>query len=42
MSQDSDKKNFISYINIITISGTMNKGKILHLDQILIQTKKRK
>jgi hypothetical protein len=33
MTQDSSKKNFILYINVITISRTMNKVKILHLDQ---------
>jgi hypothetical protein len=38
MSQGSSKKNFISYINIITIFGIGNRGKILHPDQILIQT----
>jgi hypothetical protein len=41
MSQGSNKKNFISYINDITISGTMNKGKKYYiLIKNLIQTKK--
>jgi hypothetical protein len=41
MSQDSSKKNFILYINVMTIFGTLNNGKVLYLEQNPKQTNKK-